>query len=267
MLCDGIFELPLASIAINADPNERKAYFNARHMTADAFPLQVNPVLIEAGEKRILVDTGMGPGQSPTAGRLARSLKHAGVAPEEIDIIVLTHCHGDHVGGLEDNEFPLAQVAISETELKLWNSPDSMSKLPDWAAPGVPALQKTFASVGDRLHPIKDGAELASGVVALDTSGHTEGHISLLVGSGDKQLLITGDAIPSILIAFDRPEWQIKWDHDPAKGAQTRRALLDRAAQDRLLVVGYHYPFPGVGHIAKEGTGFRWLPAEWIWES
>jgi glyoxylase-like metal-dependent hydrolase (beta-lactamase superfamily II) len=267
MLCDGMFSLPMESIATNADPSERKAYFDAHYMTADAFALQVNPLLIEAGDKRVLVDTGMGPGQSPTAGRLTNSLRQLGVAPKTIDAIVLTHCHGDHVGGLEDNEFKHAEVVLSETELNLWNSPDSAARLPAWAAPGVPALQKTFASLGDRLHPIKAGGDVVAGVTALDTSGHTEGHISLLVESAGKQLLIIGDAIPSIHIGFERPDWQIIWDHDREKGAQTRRALLDRAAHDRLLVAGYHYPFPGVGHVVKEGDGFHWLPADWVWES
>ncbi|MDE3812315.1 MBL fold metallo-hydrolase [Sinorhizobium meliloti] len=271
-LCDGMFFLPMDSIATNAEAGERKAYFDAHYMTADVFPLQTNPLLIEMGEKRILVDTGMGPGRNwaPTAGRLAKSLGEAGVTPEAIDTIVLTHCHVDHVGGLDaaaTKQFPNAEVVLSETELDLWNSPDAASKLPEWAVPGVPQLQKVFASLGDRLRPIKSGADVATGIAALDTSGHTQGHISLLVGSGDEQLLITGDAVPSIHIAFDRPEWQIIWDHDREKGAKTRRALLDRAAHDRLLVAGYHYPFPGIGHVVKEGNGFRWLPVHWVWDS
>jgi glyoxylase-like metal-dependent hydrolase (beta-lactamase superfamily II) len=270
-LCDGVFFLPMDSIATNAEAGERKAYFDAHYMTADVFPLQASPLLIETREKRILVDTGVGPGQdwAPTAGRLAKSLEEAGVTPEAIDVIVLTHCHIDHVGGLDaaaTKQFPNAEVVLSETELDLWNSPDAASKVPEWAAPGVPHLQEVFASLGDRMRPIRAGADIVTGVVSLDTSGHTQGHMSLLVGSGDEQLLITGDAVPSIHIAFDRPEWQIVWDHDREKGARTRRALLDRAAHDRLLVAGYHYPFPGVGHVVKEGNGFRWLPTEWVWD-
>jgi glyoxylase-like metal-dependent hydrolase (beta-lactamase superfamily II) len=269
-LCDGVFFLPMDSIATNAEAGERKRYFDAHYMTAGEFPLQASPLLIETGEKRILVDTGVGPGQewAPTAGRLAKSLEEAGVTPEEIDTIVLTHCHPDHVGGLDaaaTKRFPNAEVVLSETELDLWNSPDAVSKLPDWAAPGVPQVQKAFASLGDRVRTIRTGADVATGIVTLDTSGHTQGHLSLLVGSGNDQLLITGDALPNINIAFDRPEWQIIWDHDREKGAKTRRALLDRATHDRLLVAGYHFPFPGVGHVVKEGNGFRWLPTEWVW--
>ena len=136
-LCDGVFSLPTDSIATNVEAGERKAYFDAHYMTADVFPLQANPLLIETGEKRILVDTGMGPGQNwaPSAGRLAKSLDEAGVTHEAIDTIVLTHCHVDHVGGLDaaaTSQFPNAEVVLSEIELDLWNSPDAASKLPEF---------------------------------------------------------------------------------------------------------------------------------------
>ena len=119
-------------------------------------------------------------------------------------------------------QFPNAELVISETELDLWNSPDAASSCLNGRPRGAPAAQKLFAALGDRVRPIKGGADVVTGVTVLDTAGHTQGHISLLVGSGDKQLLITGDAVPSIHIAFDRPEWQIKWDHDPEKGRQKR---------------------------------------------
>lgn len=269
-LCDGLFFLPTDSIATNVEAGEKKAYFDAHYIAPDVFRLQANPLLIETGQKRILVDTGIGPGQSwaPYAGRLTKCLESAGIAPDSINMVILTHCHGDHIGGFGGDpakQFPNAELVLSETELDLWNSPDAASKLPDWAAEGAPSVQKVFAALGDRVRPIKSGADVVTGVTVLDTAGHTQGHISVLVGSGDKQMLITGDAVPSIHIAFDKPEWQIKWDHDPDKGAKTRRALLDQAASDRLLVAGYHYPFPGVGRVVKEGTGFRWLPTDWVW--
>jgi glyoxylase-like metal-dependent hydrolase (beta-lactamase superfamily II) len=271
-VCDGMFFLPMDSIATNVDPATRKTYFDAYYMTADIFPLQASPLLISTADKLILVDTGIGPGQdwAPTAGRLVKSLEQAGVAPADIDVVVLTHCHLDHVGGLEASAsegFSKAEVVLSEAELDLWNAPDAATKVPDWAGPGVPALQKTFAILGDRLRPLKGGTEIVAGVTALDTPGHTPGHLSLLVSSGGQTLLVTGDALPGIHVAFDHPDWQIIWDHDRELGAKTRKSLLDLATHDRLLVAGYHYPFPGIGHVVKQGDGFRWLPADWVWDT
>jgi glyoxylase-like metal-dependent hydrolase (beta-lactamase superfamily II) len=271
LLCDGVFSLPTESIATNVEADEKKAYFDAHYIASDNFALQINPLVIDTGQKRILVDTGVGVGKdwALQAGRLVKSLESAGIAADTIDTVVLTHCHPDHIGGIDADpakQFPNAELVVSETEMELWNAPDAVSKVPEWARELVPGIQKTFAVLGDRVRPVKSGGEIVTGVASIDTAGHTPGHISLLVGSGEKQLLITGDAIPSIHISFDQPEWQIIWDHDREKGATTRRALLDRAANDRLLVAGYHYPFPGVGHVVKEGQGFRWLPSDWVWE-
>jgi glyoxylase-like metal-dependent hydrolase (beta-lactamase superfamily II) len=271
-VCDGVFSLPTDSIATNVEAVEKKAYFDAHYIAPDEFKLQLNTLVVDTGQKRILVDTGIGPGKdwAPQGGRLTKTLEGAGIEASSINTVILTHCHPDHVGGLEADpakQFPNADIVLSETELDLWNGPDAASKLPEWATPNLPVVQKVFSTLGDRVHPIKGGADVMTGITVLDTPGHTQGHISLLVASGREQLLITGDAIANIHIAFDKPEWQIMWDHDREKGAKTRRALLDRAATDRLLVAGYHYPFPGVGHVVKEDKGFRWLPADWAWES
>lgn len=271
-LSDGYFELPSDSIATNAQPEERKSYFETHFIPQDNFRLQASPLLINTGEKLILVDTGIGPGSdwAPGAGLLQKSLEAAGVKPEMIDIVVLTHGHSDHIGGLTDTtngspRFPSAEVVLSDVELELWTSPDAAAHLPDWAAQGLSHQQRTFAALGDRLRPMKAGADIVTGVIAQRTPGHTQGHLSLVVGSEQEQLLVTGDAVANIHIAFDRPDWQIIWDHDRELGAKTRVRLLDQAASDRLLVTGYHYPFPGVGHVVREGSVYRWLPADWVW--
>ena len=118
---------------------------------------------------------------------------------------------------------------------------------------------------GPRLRLIKAGAEVAPGVTTIDTAGHTPGHMSVHLSSGSEELLLTADAVVNSTVSFQHPEWPFGFDQDVPLAAKARLSFLDRAATDKTLVGGYHFPFPGFGHVVREGSGYRWMPADWQW--
>jgi glyoxylase-like metal-dependent hydrolase (beta-lactamase superfamily II) len=273
---DGRFAIPADILAPDLEPEDRERYFGIRHLPTDAVPLQLCPVLIETGGERILVDPGMGPPPpiSPDSGRLTREFSAIGTTPEAIDVVVLTHAHTDHYGGLVDpatgeSRFPNAEVVISKAELDFWTDPELASRAADLAETygGTEAFEDYIATtagvldaVRDRLRPMDPAEEVAPGVRIVDSPGHTAGHVGLLLQPGDDQLLLVGDAITNVHVGFEQPRWRFLFDDYPAQAIETRVRLLERAASEGLLMAGYHFPFPGVGRVFRDGGGYRWLP-------
>jgi glyoxylase-like metal-dependent hydrolase (beta-lactamase superfamily II) len=233
--------------------------------------LQVNTMLVNTADKLVLIDAGCGVDKfQKTTGRLLGNLAAAGYAPGDIDMILFTHAHFDHLWGISDSEnasllFPAAEFVASETEFAFWSAPDLADRLPPAQQPRI--TQANLKLARPRLRLIRAVAEVVPGVTTFGTPGHTPGHLSVNISSGGKELLLTGDVAVNSEVSFLHPEWPFGFDIDVPLATRTRQAFLDRAAADKTLVGGYHLPFPGFGHVVREEGGYRWLPEDWEWTS
>jgi glyoxylase-like metal-dependent hydrolase (beta-lactamase superfamily II) len=231
--------------------------------------LQINTILVNTGDKLVLIDAGCGVDKfQNTNGKLLGHLASAGYAPDDIDMILFTHFHFDHLWGISDSKnasllFPSAEFVASEAEVAFWSDPGLPSKVSANQQPLVTQTNLKLAS--PRLRQIKAGAEVAPGVTTFDTAGHTPGHMSVHISSGREEMLLTGDVVADPEIGFLHPEWAFGFDLDVPLATKARMAFLDRAAADKTLVGSYHLPFPGFGHVVREESGYRWLPADWQW--
>lgn len=278
VLSEGTLRLPSVHPVIGgaaATEAEVKEALEAVFLPTDHAITQLSPVLIDTGEARILVDVGYGDASSDTAGELIGNLAHAGFAPGDITHIVITHAHPDHMWGLVDGDnqplFPYAEILLGKTEHAFWHrSASELEELKDDPKlGGIHGLMSRnsaiFDRVGDQLRAVDDDAEVYPGVKLLPMHGHTPGHTGLHLRSGDDALVLTADLANHEHLFFSHPEWAFGFDFDPAHAARTRREVLAKLAADGTEFLGYHFSFPNLGHVKKNGDAFRFYPSPWRW--
>jgi glyoxylase-like metal-dependent hydrolase (beta-lactamase superfamily II) len=264
---DGSAEFPIA--AIRAPAEEINKALEAQFMPTGKLVAPFNITLVNTGSKLVLIDTGNGVNpQRPTAGLASANLAAAGVEPKSIDTVIISHFHGDHIGGLVNPQgqavYSSAEIMVPAKEWAFWMDEGNMSRATDAQKPAFNNVRRIFGAYNNKVTQYENGKEVAPGITAMDTPGHTPGHTSFTVASGNGKLMVQGDvtAVVSVLIT-QRPEWAIGGDANPQQAQETRRKLYDMLAAERMLMTGYHFPFPAVGYIEKTGNGYRYIPAPW----
>lgn len=263
-LSDGYFDIPLAHILTNLPLQDAEAALQ-RAGRPTTPRLEVNAYLVRRpGQAPILVDAGAGSGLGPTAGKLPAALAGIGVDPADIGTVLLTHLHGDHIGGLVDAVgdaiFPNAGIVLHAAEAAFWLE----------GAPGAGADQQSVDLARHAVAPYKDHmrlieeGEVMPGIGAVFLPGHTPGHTGYRIGENGAWVLIWGDLVNQPVVQCAFPEAGFFSDADGALAVRTRKDMLSKAADENLLVAGMHIEFPGFARVAREGAGYRLVPAQWV---
>jgi glyoxylase-like metal-dependent hydrolase (beta-lactamase superfamily II) len=270
VLSDGLIGGPPTVYAGDAPEAELKEVLRRAFLPTDFMTLNLNTLLLEIDGRRILLEAGAGSTMGPNGGRVFDNLSAIGLSPDDIDLVVISHTHPDHVGNLRAADggraFSRARVMAPRADWAFFVEGD-----PDLSyMPVSPEFRQRFAAnIKQSVQPYardielyEAGSELLPGLSTIAAYGHTPGMAAFLVRSGHDQLLLTADLAYHPVINIDRP-WRPGPDRDQEAAAQARRRIFDRAAADRLLVLGFHYPFPGLGRILRTDAGYAWVPAGW----
>ncbi len=247
---------------------EGEARAHLKNAFRSAFELSINAFLIYSGGRLALVETGSGNYLGPEAGKLLGNLTAAGVSPDDIDTVLLTHMHPDHSAGLTDMttgkaNFPNAELVVHENEPGHWFDDAAMAKGTEREKVLMfKQAREQCAPYRDRTRTFKDG-DVFPGVTAIPCHGHTPGHSGFLIESGGQSLLIWGDTVHMPEVQVPRPEVTMVVDVDPTMAEASRRRIFDMVAEERLLVTGMHLHYPGFGHVAKSGGSYQFIPEPW----
>jgi glyoxylase-like metal-dependent hydrolase (beta-lactamase superfamily II) len=258
---DGIWEKPHDPAFIaNASVDDVKDAMVKAGLPADFVSIPFTVVVVKNGGKVIMCDSGTGGQVQPTAGKLTTNMKAAGIDPAKIDTILISHCHPDHIFGLMEKDtnkpmYPQAEIVVSGDEYKFWTDPAVIDKLPE-ARKGLARRIQAVFPTWKNIRQVDGEPEVAPGIRFVNAPGHTPGHRAFHLSSGSSQLMISNDTayVPALVVA--NPGWHGQYDQNADLAEASRRKLLDRVIADKVMICGYHFPFPGAGTIAKDGSGY-----------
>jgi len=263
---DGIWMLDHAPTFVrNAEFADVQKALGEAFAPSGKVPIPFTPLVVNTGSKLVLIDTGTGARMSPLAGTYMDNLTASGVDPKAVDVIAISHFHGDHINGIRQKDesltFPNAEIWVPAPEWAFWMNDENMNKAPEAARGGFMNARRVFKDLGERVKQFEPGKEIVPGVTSIAAPGHTPGHTAYVISSGGQTMLTIVDAtnIPALFVR--NPGWHAVFDSIPDLAEATRRKLLDMAVTDKLLTTGYHWNFPGASYVVKDGSGYRLISA------
>jgi glyoxylase-like metal-dependent hydrolase (beta-lactamase superfamily II) len=268
-LYDGSIELD-TSLLKNAKPEDLQQLLSRMFVGNPKMQTAVNAYLINTGENLVLIDTGASKLFGPSLGFVVQNMMASGYEPAQVDTVIITHLHPDHMGGLNDGGgqpfFPKAKILVPQADNDFWLSQKVADTMPE-------AMQPFFKMARDSAAPymakgqwttFAEGSLLVPGIMAVKANGHTPGHTAYAVESAAQKLLIWGDLVHAHAVQFAQPGVSIEFDVDQKQAIATRRSIMRTAAFNKFLVAGMHLPFPGIGHVRAEGKEvYSWVPVEY----
>lgn len=259
-LSDGSHDYPLKNFFANVAIEQIEEALRQRNLPIDYITTPYTYLYVNTGEHRVLVDMGAGK-VTPSTGPLRQNLVSAGIDPADIDTVFITHAHPEHIGGTLDDEgrpvYAEARYYIWKEEWEFSTADIAFAKAPERF---VAIARANLEPIRDRLILLDREDEVVPGIGAIPAPGHTPGHMAVSVTSGDERLLYIGDTVLHPL-HLEHPQWLPIYDILPEQAAASKRCIFDLAAEEKALVMGQHFPpFPSLGHVVKEGEGWRWQP-------
>jgi glyoxylase-like metal-dependent hydrolase (beta-lactamase superfamily II) len=267
-LYDGIWYRPITDKFIrNAPFAEVEHALDAAFMPHDRLATPFTTLIVNTGKKLVLIDTGTAGQIAPSAGVLRENLAAAGIDPKAVDAIVISHFHPDHINGIKDKDnnliFPNAEIMVPAPEWAYWMDDANLNAATADLKLTFRNQRRIFTDIAKQVTQFQPGKDVAAGIETLPAAGHTPGHTVFAIHSGDQSLLVLSDTAQHPAVFARHPDWQAAFDIDGAAAVATRKKIFDRAAADRMLVTGYHFPFPACGHLIKTASGYEHVPVEW----
>jgi glyoxylase-like metal-dependent hydrolase (beta-lactamase superfamily II) len=267
VLNDGVADRDINGFVRNAPLADVEAALATSFLPTRSLAIAFNAVVVRTGTKLVLIDAGNGDFGPPATGRLVANMKAAGLDPSMITTVLISHLHPDHINGLRGKDgaltFDNADIKVPDAEWAFWMDDVRMDQAPDMMKGLFQITRRVFEPDARFIGKYRDGQELAPGITAIDAAGHAPGHMAFALSSGDARMMLLSDSAHHPALFVRNPDWSNLFDMDPEMARATRRRLLDMAASEKMLIAGYHFPFPASGHVVREGNGYAYIPSEW----